>query len=315
MRLTLVHVSLLVFVGATACLPLQGGAERIPPTPLSDEGTPSIAQGAKGQPTNQTPAPASQKDTYWVSNPTSGANIFVKVVRPKSWVSGSLPTLILVPGGMGTLPLQKAVHLASLGYAVILFDPEGRGQSEGKEDYDGFIHQDGLAEVIRAAAALPGVDAQRLGLVSYSYGITMASGALARYPDLPVRFLIDWEGPADRYDTTSDCQPNTDIPWPPCKDDAFWAQREAINFIGQIRVPYQRLQSEKDHVQPDVLHALRMVNAAAQGSSPWVRLNELPANQTYDMEHPPTMLPESQDRLLENLIAEIAAWLFTLAVE
>jgi len=295
------RVTLFFCLAAAACLPIQGGVENLPPTPLSGQASaPSPTQSLNSALAATAPQRAPQKDAYWVINPTSGAQIFVKIYHPPSWQSGNLPTLILVPGGIATVSPQKAVHLASLGYTVILFDPEGRGKSEGVEDYNGFIHQDGLAQVIRQAAALPGVDAQRIGLVSYSYGITMASGALARYPDLEVRFLIDWEGPADRYDTTSECQPNTHIPWPPCEDELFWAQREALTFISQIRVPYQRLQSEQDHVQ---------------GNSPWVRLNELPANQTYDLNQPPAMLPESQDRLLENLIAEIAAWLFTLAFE
>ena len=92
----------------------------------------------------------------------------------------------------------------------MIFDPDGRGLSVGVEDYDGFIHQDGLAEIIRFSASLPEVDPERIGVISFSYGVTMAAGALARYPDLPVRFLIDMEGPADRNDTGG-CSPYS--PW------------------------------------------------------------------------------------------------------
>ena len=91
--------------------------------------------------------------------------------------------------------------MADKGVAIVVFDPDGRGPSEGVDDDNGHLQQDGLAAVIEYAATLAEVDESRIGLVSYSYGVTMAAGALARYPNLPVLFLIDWEGPANRNDT------------------------------------------------------------------------------------------------------------------
>ena len=87
-----------------------------------------------------------------------------------------------------------------------------------------------------------------------------------------------------------------------CTDEAFWAQREASTFIAQIRVSYQRIQSEKDHVQPDNTHAILMVNNAVNGGVPWVRLNDLPPNQTYDPANPLAMLSEQESRLLTALV-------------
>jgi pimeloyl-ACP methyl ester carboxylesterase len=220
---------------------------------------------------------------------------------------------VLVPGGAGTIEPAKARRLVEHGFIVVFFDPDGRGKSEGQEDLDGSIHQDGLAAIVRATPSIPGVDANRIGLVSFSYGITMASGALARYPDLPVKFLIDWEGPADRYDTTVDCTPNQRIDFPGCSDDAAWSQREALTFIARVQVPYQRLQSENDHVQPDVSHAINMVNAAIQGGAPWVRLNNQPPNESYDPANPPAMLPDKADATIDELIGRIAPELFSLA--
>ncbi len=63
-----------------------------------------------------------------------------------------------------------------------------------------------------------------------------------------------------------------------------------------VRVPYQRIQAEKDHVQPDNAQAILMVNNAVNGGVPWVRLNDEAPNQTYDPANPPAMLPESMDR-------------------
>ncbi len=252
--------------------------------------------------------PAGQPNTYWVTNPTSGARLYVQAIYPTGEAEHALPTLILVPGGIGTMDASKEQRLADEGFAVVIFDPDGRGQSEGEEDYDGFVQQDGLAAVARAAATLPNVDAGRIGLVSFSYGVTMSTGALSRYPDLPIRFYIDWEGPVNRFYTTVGCKPNSTggIPWLPCDDDGWWAEREALTFIGSIGVPYQRLQSQRDHVQPNNNHAIEIVNAAVAGNVPWVRLNDYPPDQTYDMDDPPAMYPDSEDRDLESLIGRHA---------
>jgi pimeloyl-ACP methyl ester carboxylesterase len=269
------------------------------------------------QPAERTPLleSAEAQDTYWVTNPTSQAHLYVQVFYPNGWSSESLPTLILVPGGTGTLDSNKARRLTGYGLTVIIFDPDGRGRSDGQEDRDGYIHQDGLAAVIQSALSIPGVDPAKIGLVSYSYGITMASGTLARYPDLPVRFLIDWEGPADRYDTTLGCGSSPRQTWPDCSDDAAWSQREALTFISQIQVPYQRLQSETDHVQPDLSNAISMVNAAVQGNAPWVRLNDLEPDQMYDPDNPPAMLSDAQDRQIDSMIGRFARELFSLVLD
>ncbi len=275
------------------------------------------------QPPQNQPAVANTgASTFTVTNPTSGASLYAAVYYPAHWDGQSkLPALVLVPGGSGASggflkqnPAgQSAVSaITDAGYAAIIFDPDGRGQSAGAEDYDGFIQQDGLAEVIRFASTVPGIDPAQIGMVSNSYGITMAAGALARHPDLPVKFLIDWEGPANRLDTGG-CDSDhlghlTEIAT--CDDEAFWAEREASTFISQIRVPYQRIQSEKDHVQPDYAHTVLMINSAVNGGVPWVRLNNETPNQTLDINSLPRMLPESMDRQRDQLIVQYAQELF-----
>jgi pimeloyl-ACP methyl ester carboxylesterase len=260
-------------------------------------------------------------NTYWVTNPTTGAKLYVELVTPRDWDGKTaLPALILVPGGNGSSRDFKksggkhAQRLADEGYLVVLFDPDGRGKSEGVEDQNGYAQQDGLAEVIWSVFRLPTVQRPHIGLVSFSYGITMAAGAMARYPDLPIRFLIDWEGPANRNDTGGCDQYQTGHlkGVVSCEDEDFWSQREASAFIGKLRIPYLRLQSEKDHVQPDTEHALVMINAAVQGGVPWVRLNDLPPNQTYDLAQPPPMLPESETGDLIELVAKYATEMFLL---
>jgi len=121
--------------------------------------------------------------------------------------------------------------MADNGFAIVVFDPDGRGRSEGVDDDNGHLQQDGLAAVIEYAATLPEVDGSRIGLVSYSYGVPMAAGALARYPNLPVLFFIDWEGPANRNDTGGYDEDHTGhLQGHPCDDENYWRQREASRF-------------------------------------------------------------------------------------
>ena len=278
------------------------------------------------QPT-KTPAgaePGPEPDSYWVTNPTSGARLYVQVVHPQDWDGSPLPTLVLVPGGTGDSSRfletpSQAQRMADDGLTIVVFDPDGRGRSEGVEDDDGYTHQDGLAAIIRFVATLPEVDAARIGLVSYSYGVTMATGALARHPDLPVQFLIDWEGPANRDDTGGCDEAHLGhLKEHDCDDEAFWREREAATFALQLPVPYQRLQSEKDHVQPDNDHALLMIaNATAKeygghGIAPWTRLNDLEPNTVYSTADPPPMLSEQETKHLEPLVVRYALELFDL---
>lgn len=148
-----------------------------------DDSTPTPQTDLAPVPVSSGLHPAGEANTYWVVNPSSGSRLSVRVVYPHGWNGELVPALVLVPGGTGTIEPRKAEALAAEGFLVISFDPEGRGRSEGEEDYNGFIGQDGLAAVIEAATALPGLDANRYGLVSFSYGVTMAAGALARRPE------------------------------------------------------------------------------------------------------------------------------------
>ena len=79
-----------------------------------------------------------------------------------------------------------------------------------------------------------------------------------------------------------------------------------MNFIADIRVPYQRLQSQHDHVQRENTHAIDIVNAAVAAGLPWVRLNEYPINQMYDASNPPAMLSDALDKQLEKTVAAYA---------
>jgi len=330
MKRVVISCVLLAMLGV-ACS--QGASDGPTATPMGSEGR--CGDGVCDGPEDATRCPqdcdadalsvSREEATYQVINPASGARLHVRVLYPQAWDGEVLPALVLVPGGTGDSSdfldqLDRTQAIADGGFVLVLFDPDGRGLSEGSEDQNGYVHQDGLAAVIRFAATLPEVDEEQIGLVSWSYGVTMAAGALARHDDLPVRFYIDWEGPANR-DDTGGCGEDAvgHLQGHPCDDEDFWREREASTLIMQIWVPYLRLQSERDHAQPDNDHALLMIaNATAEqygghGHAPWTRLNDLTPNTVYDVANPPPMIPEGDDRDVGALLVINAHELLALA--
>jgi len=211
----------------------------------------------------------------------TGNRIYGQIRRPDPAVYGdtAFPAVILVPGGIN--PGRMEVHgadareLAEEGMVVVCFNAEGRIdtiapddlRSEGDEDFNGFRHQDGLANLIEYVAALDYVDAGNIGLKSQSYGITMAAGCVGRHPDLPIRYLVDGEGPPTSFVTchgprflAGDLQKYNTVKsifgrlatWQDGSQENldWWYEREAIHFIGQFRGAYLRLQTTWDHAQP-----------------------------------------------------------------
>ena len=103
-----------------------------------------------------------KETVFWGTNPSSGAQLYVKVIPPDEWNGTSQPTIILVPDGLLdntllTINETYVENFTSNGFTVVIFDPDGRGKSEGEEDKNGYIHQDGLAKIILTIADLPDV--------------------------------------------------------------------------------------------------------------------------------------------------------------
>ncbi len=297
-KLLIATVLSLGIVGGTSLYYFNSADESPVETPVENTGE-----------SNSRPA---GKDAYFVQNPSNSANLYVKIVHPTTRIEGKLPTVFLIPGSSGDSseflkPGKKSAQtLADEGFAVVVFDPDGRGKSEGEEDYDGFVQQDGLKAIIDYVSTLPEIDSEKMGIASYSFGVTMASGALSRYPDLPIKFLSDFEGPANRDDTAG-CDGSglghlKEVA--ECDDENFWAQREAVSFISKIKVPYWRIQTLKDHAQPDYHHTVLMINAALSGSSTNVLLNEEEVKTQFSENDLPRMVPDTVDINLMKVLAD-----------
>ncbi len=253
----------------------------------------------------------------------SGATLYGLLRRPDpdQYPDLSFAAVIKVAGGINPGRLEargsEARTLAEAGMVVVCFNAEGRADaspedslSEGTEDYNGYRNQDGLGAIIEFVHALPYVIGDNIGLRTSSYGITMAAGCLGRYPALPVKYLVDDEGPPNSFvtvhepyaldaDSTNDKHVLVhDIlggHYSTTRDSSqinrsFWEEREADRFIGGFRGRYVRLQGVYDHAQPPAdaseaatfdlpplwwqgRHTAIMANAAVAGGVPWVRVN------------------------------------------
>ena len=278
------------------------------------------------------------------------STLYGQVCRPLLAEDGeaqTYPAVIVVPGGLGAgygnVSEGEWPGLAEEGYVVVSFNFRGRGGdneaplSGGEEDYNGFGGQDDLRRVILLVAERDDVELNNIGVVGVSYGITAAAGCLGRFPELPVKWLVDVEGPSDSYvsamepweldpDTNGEAVAKALAMFghysrerdPSEENNLFWDEREATRFIGRFRGYYLRLQAEWDHAQPprkdstpglfnqpplwwQNRHAEQMVDAAVTGGVPWVRINRESegnaVNAVYGYFAPPTWLP---GRLSDN---------------
>lgn len=107
------------------------------------------------------------------------------------------PGILLVPGfadtAVGPHNLHRALAdaLAQAGFIVLRFDYRGQGESDG--DFREFTAQSGLEDARSALACLrqqAGVDIQRLGVVGFSLGGTLACLLSAEVPEIRALTLL-----------------------------------------------------------------------------------------------------------------------------
>jgi hypothetical protein len=235
------------------------------------------------------------------TNPT--LNIPMHVHKPVTATAyNKYPVIILIPSrliagqsfdAVNTLTgIPDAQRFTSNGFITVHFDVEGRGALSTKiEDFNGYNHQLSLKLVIEKILTLPYVDITNIGILSFGFGNVMALGALARY-DLPIKYLIDFEGAVNK-DDISGCDGTYGIFNHDCEDTEWWLEREALNFIGDIKCRYLRVQYETNKLSfYDSVMAL--VNGAVDGESEWVRINskENKENKHYLLHEYPLWLDE-----------------------
>ena len=263
----------------------------------------SYPQGAQGQ--TQARTDELQREEAWVRD-AEGHRIYTAWWRPPG--EGPFPCVVFVAAigpGVPALSHPEFRRLAEEGFVVASFNAEGRGRegvdrSDGEETCQGPNQQEDLKAVVEYLATLPYVDADNIGVMSFSGGSLLAGPALGRWPELPVAYWVDGEGPHDGSIILGEpCgHPNTRVD-PSPENRAFWRERSPIEFIGSFRGHYLRVQAEIDHAQGDYHdHALLMNNAAMEGGVPWVRINGEdvgnPINQVYPLDDPsrwPRWLP------------------------
>lgn len=247
------------------------------------------------------PAKTKTRDLSF-ENPTSKAKLWATVIFPEDASDKKrYPLVIIIPGGLGfgsgAAKTPEGKIIVREGFVVGYFDPDGRGKSEGKEDWNGKNHQDGLYKFLKKASELEFVDKENVGVVSSSLGLAMAAGTLGRYAaELKVKYFIDNEGPTDRfYITKNDDQKFLKIFAGHTTDEEdWWAEREAVRSIKSIKCPYLRVQHVRDHVHGEnKQHAIDIINAAT-GNAPWTRINENEPNKNYTKDAPPKWLPNAQ---------------------
>jgi len=262
-------------------------------------------------------------ETLWVTNPTSGCSLYVHIHRPASaGPDNKVPAVVLIPreSNAGTQMDQNGLadRVASDGFAALHFDAEGRGLSSGTEDYNGYFHQDGLQACVLELATRQYVDTAKIGIYARGYGVVMAAGMIDRHPQPRIKFLMDLEGPSDRYGTNSDSGGHVPVP---VDSESFWAEREAGRFMKSVPAAYLRIQTETDYTGriPDNHHAIALIDSATStvyggsGISVWTRVNDSvmnPEDNTYMLADPPQWIAEKEER---NLVCRELLYLHELA--
>ena len=218
---------------------------------------------------------------------TAGYKIAAEIHKPVG--HGQFPGVLLCPGtnDPGTVfntwsqPVN-ASELAGMGLVVMSFDPAGRGDSWGPEDYGGPEHQDNLRVALHHLLNHSAVLSDNVGVVAISLGISMACGALAQLGgEGDVRWLIDWEGPSDREIITSHGTIMIPTLGHKMDDEVYWRPREAVRHLSSLQCGYVRIQSNHDHAQgTSLFHFERMVEVLkGTHELAWFQINDHKRNE------------------------------------
>jgi len=216
----------------------------------------------------------------------NGEKIYTHLHIPiKANINNKLPALILIQDtfeGSNEFDnpnlIFNANNLAKNDLIVLHFDPEGTGKSSGETDFGGFKSQDDLIAVLNFIKHQPEVDKNEISILSFGTGITVVTGALARYPEVDVKYLIDIEGYVDRYDPYNPLTFKYSL-----TDEDFWKEREAINFIDAVSCNYIRFQADNNQTENEgyFSYLIRYMNKATEGHPIHTQLNFAPPDTLF----------------------------------
>jgi hypothetical protein len=226
-----------------------------------------------------------REEEIWITS-QNGEKIYAHLHIPnKATLSNKLPALILVQDGFNGSQefdnpnfIFNANNIASEDVIVIHFDLEGTGESSGETDLGGYKSQDDLVAVINFIKHQPEVDKNKISILSFGTGVTITTGALARYPKINIRYLFDIEGAVNRYD------PNNPLSLEySSMDENFWKEREAINFIDALSCNYIRFQADNNQAEnlEHFSHIVRYMNKATGGYPIHTQLNFAPPDTLF----------------------------------
>ena len=115
------------------------------------------------------------------------------------WSPGSNGAAVVLLGGTGADRrgvLNEALFLAAAGYAVLLYDHPGHGESAGPPDWVVEMPQ-ALGGALDWMSAQPGVDPRRMGALGFSMGGATVASVAARDPRLTAVVLLGCYTDAD----------------------------------------------------------------------------------------------------------------------
>lgn len=151
--------------------------------------------------------------------------------------------------GLGFVGLSPDV-IGELGLAVYVFE---RSESTFRTPGNPVHLGDTRALLQRALRDGP------CGILSWSGGLVPAARLAS---EQKLAFLIDAEGPVDRFSLVHPNASAHELEGLALGDDSLWADKEALPYLAKLKCRYVRLQAEQDHVHGQMeVHAQRAIAA------------------------------------------------------
>jgi len=158
-------------------------------------------------------------------------------------------TVLLCTGKDQPCPVPAATFVR-LGFAVLEFDPSGRGKSWGAEDNGGTEHQDNVSCMLNWLHQQHPTG--RHFVVSIGDGIVMATGGIINCPTPPACLIS--LNPCDVHRMTGRQY-----------DDFYWQERDLQHFLPQLPCNYIHLTDE----QADQQQSTKVWQLVLQRSDHW----------------------------------------------